>query len=62
MTSVPLPYVDNLSSLAWIGICIFILTANIITHKYAVIGIMIMLGIFVLDQLVLGPIWYMKRR
>jgi hypothetical protein len=62
MTSVPLEFwPNNLSSLAWLGIVILLLIADIISYDYTAIGIMIMFGIFILDQLVLGPLWYMRR-
>jgi hypothetical protein len=63
MSSVPLGiWPDNLSSLAVVGVLFFIFIANIISHEKAAIGIMIMLGIFVVDQLLLGPLWWMRHR
>ena len=63
MTSVPIPFwPNNLSSLAWLGIIIFFLAANAIGFNWATYGILVMLGIFILDQIILGPIWYRGKR
>lgn len=57
MTSVPIPFwPNNLSSLAWLGIIIFFLAANAIGFSRATLGILIMLVIFILDQLILGKL------
>jgi uncharacterized membrane protein len=67
MTSVPLGFwPDNLSSLAWVGICVALLGSSICNdlipslqwnHIIANI-IMICLLLFVVDQLILGPLYY----
>jgi hypothetical protein len=70
MTSVPLPYVDNLSSLAWIGVCLFLLVGSYLNEiqlfnfpwkEIVCWAIIICVGIFIADQLILGPIWHMKK-
>jgi hypothetical protein len=63
MTSVPLGFwPDNLSSLAWLGVIIFLLSNQLIGIQYAANGIIMCIALFILDQLILGPFWYWKVR
>ena len=61
MSSVPLSFwPNNLSSVAWLGICVLVLIAWLIGYNNAATGTTICIGLFCLDQLVLGPIWHWK--
>lgn len=60
MTSVPLGvWPGNLSSLAWVGI-IFVIcvgSTTIISIETTVFLSLFLFGVFVVDQLILGPLW-----
>jgi len=61
MTSVPLGFwPDNLSSLAWVMICTALVLGSIAPQYTQVVayGVLIGFAVFVLDQLILGPLWY----
>ena len=60
MTSVPIPIVCiyNLSSLCFIIIAITFITAEIIGRELAAVIATWCLILFVVDQLILGPLYY----
>jgi hypothetical protein len=71
MTSVPLPYADNLSSLMTMAICITLYGGfickeihlfNFYWEEIIARITLFYIIIIILDQLVFGPLWYMERR
>jgi hypothetical protein len=65
MTSVPLAFPpENLSSLFSVGIVILLLLGafDVIAINLVSILILIMIIGIIIDQLILGPLWYMLKR